>query len=370
MEVKPYSVELRDGKICLHGDLNLPHAAEIWHELDTAAANASGRLDIDVTDVASVDGAIVALLVEIRARLSERRVQSEIVGASGHVSELVELYQGYELPSVGKRRRARGAIERLGDSVRSVVEGAHRMIVFMGETVLGSIGALSHPITGNWRAVVPLLVRAATDAIPLALLLNFLLGFVMGYESSRQLEKYGAEIFVADVVGVAVTRELSPVMTSIIVLGRSAAAYAAELGTMKVSEELDALRTLGLSPLRHLVLPRLTALALATPLLTLLGDVSGVIGGALVGAVQLDVVPQAYLNQLRTALVPGDIAGGLIKASVAGLTIAIIGCQQGFAASGGPAGVGRRTTSTVVKGLVALVLIDTFFAVFLKAIGT
>jgi phospholipid/cholesterol/gamma-HCH transport system permease protein len=242
------------------------------------------------------------------------------------------------------------------------------MVEFVGDTVRAAGLALRDPIIGKRREVFALIVRAGTDAIPLVLLLNFLIGFVMGYDAARQLERYGAEVYVADVVGVAVTRELSPVMTSIIVLGRSAAAYAAELGTMKVSEELDALQTLGFVPVRYLVIPRVAALAIVTPLLTVLGDVAGVAGGALVGVSLLDLTTHAYFAELRQVLVPGDVLGGLLKASVAGLTIAMIGCQQGFATAGGPAGVGARTTSTVVKSLVALILIDAFFAVFLGAL--
>jgi phospholipid/cholesterol/gamma-HCH transport system permease protein len=137
---------------------------------------------------------------------------------------------------------------------------------------------------------------------------------------------------------------------------------------MKVSEELDALHTMGFIPVRHLVLPRLLALAIVTPLLTLLGDVSGVLGGALVATTKLDVSASAYVTEIRHVVVIGDVVGGMVKASVAGLTIAMIGAQQGFATRGGPAGVGLRTTSTVVKSLVALVLIDAFFAVVLGAL--
>lgn len=366
----PFVIERRVGRLCLRGDLELANAEAIWRELHRKTADADDELDIDLEHVDAIDGVAVALLVDLRARLAARGIKSEVVGASERVAALVGLYQGYQRPVPLRRGRRHGFVERLGDATRRVTRGIRRMVEFIGDTVVGAVGTVVRPITGNWRSVFPLIVRAGTDAIPLVLLLNFLLGFVMGYESSRQLERYGAQLFVADVVGVAVTRELSPVMTSIIVLGRSAAAYAAELGTMKVSEEFDALRTMGFAPIRHLVLPRVLALFLVTPLLTLLGDISGVIGGALVGVTRLDVMPRAYLTELRQAVVVTDVIGGLIKASVAGLTIAIIGCQQGFATGGGPAGVGVRTTSTVVKSLVALVLIDAFFAVFLRAVGT
>jgi phospholipid/cholesterol/gamma-HCH transport system permease protein len=367
-EPKTFVIERRDSRLYLRGALLLRSGTDIWREIHRAAAGTKDALDIDLSDVEVADGASVALLVDLRARLSARGVKSEFIGGSKRITSLVGVYGGYSAPPHPARRARHGFIEHLGHAVRSLSSAFRRMVEFVGDTVVGGGGAIARPITGNWRSVLPLVVRAGTDAIPLVLLLNFLLGFVMGYESCRQLERYGAQLFIADVVGVAVTRELSPVMTSIIVLGRSAAAYAAELGTMKVSEELDALRTMGLAPIRHLVVPRMLALSIVTPLLTLIGDIFGVIGGAIVGATRLDVTPHAYLAELREVIILGDIGGGLLKAAVAGLTIAVIGCQQGFATSGGPAGVGSRTTSTVVKSLVALVFIDAFFAVFLGAL--
>lgn len=365
---KPFAIERRDGRLYVRGDLQLTHGTEIWHDLRRAAAGAERELDIDLTGVETLDGAAVALLVDLRAQLAERGVESEFLVASEHISSLVGLYQGYQPPLRWLPRRS--FAERLREDLRTVSRGIQGMVEFIGDTVIGAAGAFVRPVTGKRWSVFPLVARAGTDAIPLVLLLNFLLGFVVAYELSRQLEKYEAQLTIADVIGLAMTRELAPIMTSIVVLGRSAAAYTAELGTMNVSEELDALRTMGFTPVRHLVIPRVLALMIVTPLLTLLGDISGVIGGALVAVTKLGLTSDAYLAQLREVVGLGDVLGGLLKTSVAGVTIGIIGTQQGFATRGGPAGVGIRTKSTVVKGLVALVLIDAFFAIFLGAIRT
>lgn len=365
---KPFVIEHRDGKLHVGGDLQLTNGRQIWQDLHHAAETAEGELDIDLTDVEVLDGAAAALLVDLRARLAERGVKSEFVGATNHSAALVGLYRGYEPPLRRRRLRRHGFFDHFAGDARALAHAFRTMVEFVGDTIIGAIAALVSPIWGKRRSLFQLVVHAGTDAIPLVLLLDFLLGFVMAYDTSEQLQRYGAGIYIADVVGVAVTREISPVITSIIVLGRSAAAYAAELGTMKVSEELDALHTMGFIPVRHLVLPRLLALAIVTPLLTLLGDVSGVLGGALVATTKLDVSASAYVTEIRHVVVIGDVVGGMVKASVAGLTIAMIGAQQGFATRGGPAGVGLRTTSTVVKSLVALVLIDAFFAVVLGAL--
>jgi phospholipid/cholesterol/gamma-HCH transport system permease protein len=253
-----------------------------------------------------------------------------------------------------------------------VLASAHsvrRFIEYTGDLVLATGGAVTRPATGNWTAVFPLSVEAGLDGVPIVLFLDFLVGFVMGYQSARQLEMYGANVFVADVVGLSVTRELGPLVTGIIIVGRSGAAFAAEIGTMKVSEELDALRTMGLSPSRYLVLPRVLALVIVAPILTLLGDVVGVAGGAVVGAISLGVSPGAFASELRNAVVIKDVTGGLIKSAFFGLAIALVACQQGLATRGGATGVGRRTTSTVVVCLFAIVIIDAIFAVIFRVMG-
>ena len=242
-------------------------------------------------------------------------------------------------------------------------------LIFLGETMAATRGFLGGPAAVNWRSIPSLMARAGADGVPIVLLLNFLVGFVMGFQSARQLKLYGANIYVADVVGISVTRELAPLMTAIIMSGRSGASFAAELGSMRVSEEIDALKTMGFSPGPYLILPRVAALALVAPVLTLLGGVVGVAGGAAVAVSSLDVSARGYLAELRTALVPSDIWTGLIKSVAFGIAIAFIGCQQGFATRGAAEGVGRSTTTTVVSCLFAIVIIDTVFTVFFQTLG-
>jgi phospholipid/cholesterol/gamma-HCH transport system permease protein len=179
-----------------------------------------------------------------------------------------------------------------------------------------------------------------------------------------QLKQFGANVFVADLVGLSVTRELGPLMTAIIVCGRSGAAFAAEIGTMKVSEEIDALRTMGFGPVRYLVLPRALALMLVLPVLTLLADLVGIVGGLVVGIVSLDLTVAGYVSETLKAVSLWDVFSGVLKSFVFALAISLISCQQGFATTGGAEGVGRRTTSSVVSILFSLILIDSVFTVF------
>ncbi len=359
-------MESDGGAIKLRGDLRMPDATEIWHDLSTATASAQGRADFDLSGARVVDGGVMSLIVQLRAEMAERGVSCEIRGANQRVEQLVHLYKGDEKPVRRKRRKPEGFVENVGRATSSVLKEMGLVVEFLGYVFESALGVIRRPKTGNWADTVPILERAGADAVPIVLLINFLVGFVMGYQAANQLKMYGANIFVANLVGLSVTRELAPLMTAIIVCGRSGAAFTAELGSMKVSEEIDALRTIGLGPMRYLVLPRTLALVIITPILTLFGDIIGITGGLVVGAVSLDLGLTAYLNQTFNAVQLHDVLSGLIKSVAFAITIALIACQQGFATSGGAEGVGRRTTSTVVSCLFAIVLLDALFTVVFR----
>ncbi|GAC1577916.1 MAG: hypothetical protein NVS3B20_09210 [Polyangiales bacterium] len=233
--------------------------------------------------------------------------------------------------------------------------------------MLAAVGLLREPKTGNWKHVFPTMERAGADAVPIVVLINFLVGFVMGFQGATQLKQFGANLYVADLVGLSVTRELGPLMTAIILCGRSGASFAAELGSMSVSEEIDALRTMGFGPIRYLVLPRTLALMLVLPLLTLLGDLVGMFGGLIVGVTSLGLTVGGYLSETQKAVTMWDVFSGLVKSVVFALAISLISCQQGMATTGGAEGVGRRTTASVVSILFALIVIDAGFTVFFHA---
>jgi phospholipid/cholesterol/gamma-HCH transport system permease protein len=209
--------------------------------------------------------------------------------------------------------------------------------------------------------------RTGADAVPIVVLINFLVGFVMAFQGAVQLKQFGANIFVADLVGLSVARELGPLMTAIIVCGRSGAAFAAELGSMKVSEEIDALRTMGFGAMPFLVLPRVLALMLVVPLLTVLADLVGILGGLVVGLVSLDLTVTGYLRETAKALKVWDVYSGVIKSVVFAMAIGLISCQQGLATTGGAEGVGRRTTASVVTILFSLIVLDAAFTILFHA---
>jgi len=305
----------------------------------------------------------------VRAQLIARGVRCHITAGSEQLRALVHLYRGEELPRPPVIRPRERGVARLGGAVEHALVQARQMVAFLGE-LIGAIAAIvRRPARLSWRDLPGLIIRAGTDGIPIVLVLNFLIGFVMAYQAARQLAMFGANIYAADLVGLSVPRELAPLMTAIIIVGRSGAAYAAELGTMRVSDEIDALRTMGFAPVPYLVVPRVIALVLVAPVLTLLGDVVGVIGGIIVGRASLGIAPAGFLAELRTAVEASDVWTGLCKSVAFGAAIGLIGCQHGLATRGAASGVGRGTTSTVVSCLFTIVVIDTVFTMLFRRFG-
>jgi phospholipid/cholesterol/gamma-HCH transport system permease protein len=344
-------------------------AAAFLQELRKETNHMSGTVVFDLSNVQAADGGVLALLIDVRAELASRGVSAEISGANERVETIVNLYSGHEGVTEHKKRKPEGAVAQIGRATLEVIEEAKALLDFLGSLVLAGLALLRNPRAGHWKDVGPLCEKTGANAVPIVLLINFLVGFVMAFQSAKQLKLFGANIYVADLVGISLTREIAPLMTAIIVCGRSGAAFAAEIGSMKVNEEIDALRTLGISPFGWLVVPRMLALILVVPILTLIADFVGVTGGLLVGVLNLDLSPQGYLIETLTAVHGWDVVTGLLKGLVFSIAIALIACQQGFATVGGAEGVGRRTTSSVVTSLFALVVIDALFTVIFRVLN-
>ncbi|HEX7480889.1 MAG TPA: MlaE family lipid ABC transporter permease subunit [Polyangiales bacterium] len=354
----------------LHGTLAFADAATIWRQLRSHvdAAVSGSTLDLEMSDVQRVDGGIMALLAHLRAELQQRGVKSEFLSAAAPIQEIIHLYRGDVTVGRRKSRKAQGTLDQLGQATLALVREAQRVLAFLGQMVIAALGVLRAPRSVHWKDLTPTMERAGADAVPIVLLINFLVGLVMAFQASVQLKQFGANIFVADLIGISITRELGPLMTAIVICGRSGAAFAAQLGSMTVNEEIDALRTMGFGPMRFLVMPRTLALMLVMPVLTLLADLVGVLGGLVVGLSSLELTISVYFTELQKAVKLWDVYSGLLKSVIFGLAIALIACQQGLATTGGAEGVGRRTTSAVVITLFTLILIDATFTVLLRAL--
>jgi phospholipid/cholesterol/gamma-HCH transport system permease protein len=263
---------------------------------------------------------------------------------------------------------ARNLLERIGAATRSAGYDLFETLAFIGEVSRVGLRSLLEPRRIRWRTVLYNVRTAGFDALPITGLLCFLMGIVIAYQGATQLGRYGANIFVADLVGLAMVRELSPMLTAIIVAGRSGSAYAAQIGTMKVTEEVDALRTVGIPPIELLVLPKVLALTIALPLLTVYADALGVAGGMLMARSNLGVNFPDFLDRLQYALVASDFLVGIGKAPVFAVIIAVVGCYQGFQVAGDAESVGRRTTVSVVQAIFLVIVADAIFSVAFNAL--
>ena len=355
----------------LSGELTFAEAPELWGQLsrDITRAKRRSSLDFDMAEVTHLESGAAALLAHARADLHRRGVRSEFVRATEPIQEIIHLHHGDAAVKRRHRRRAPGVLDQLGRATERIFHEVRLLFAFIGELTLSHLRVLARPSIANWRELWPNMERTGADALPIVALISFLVGLVSAAQAAAQLERYGANVFVADLVGLSMTRELGPLMTAIVVTGRSGAAFAAEIGSMKVNEEIDALRTMGFGQMRFLVLPRVIGLLLMMPLLVLFADTLGILGGMLVGVTRLDLSAASYLNRIVDAVKVWDLGSGLFKSMLFAMAIAVISCQQGLATSGGASAVGQRTTSAVVGILFTLILIDAVFAVAVGAMG-
>ena len=262
-----------------------------------------------------------------------------------------------------------GALDHLGRMTMARLDEAHAMTAFIGEVAIALFEHVKRPARLRTRALLGTLERAGVGAIPIVALLSFLLGIVIAYQGGLQLQSYGANIFIAELVSLTMLREFGPMMTAIIVAGRTGSAYTAEIGTMKVTEEIDALTSIGIPPLDLLVLPKLFGLLIALPLLTLVADVAGVLGGMVMAAAMLDVGFQDFADRLPQPLVYRSFVIGIAKAPVFAMIVAIVGCFQGFRVSGSADSVGRMTTVSVVQSIFLVIVADAGFSILFSFIG-
>ncbi|MBK9573678.1 MAG: MlaE family lipid ABC transporter permease subunit [Rhodoferax sp.] len=341
--------------------------------LDTVQAPARTQISADATGLEALDSAGVWLLHALLQRL---RDQGAVVNLSGlrpefarllaAVSQAVAQQAGQPAPVAAP---APSMLARVGQNTASAGEQALALLTFIGECAVAFAFCVARPSRWRWRPILYNIRSAGFDALPIVGLLSFMLGVVVAYQGADQLRRYGASIFVADLVGLSMLREFAPLITAIIVAGRSGSAYAAQIGTMAVTEEIDAMRTIGIAPLELLVLPKIIALVIALPLLTVFADVLGVLGGMLMAQVQLGVGYGEFLDRFVKAVSVTAYLIGICKAPVFAAIIAVVGCFQGFRTKGGADSVGRQTTRSVVQSIFLVIVADAAFSVAFSALG-
>lgn len=363
-----------DGTMVLHlwGRLDADRSSGLLGELDGLFARESPKsLTVEMSRVSFLDDFGALVLIELKRMMIRLKGGFRLEGTGEEIRQVLDTFQFDTLgkEAVLPKKQTPGILVRLGESALHHLDDLRFLISFIGSVLLAVIFVCRHPRTLRTEDTFSCMQKTGVDALPIVCLISFLLGLIMAFMSSVQLKQFGANIYVASLVSLSMVRELGPIMTAIIVAGRSGSSFAAEIGTMKISEEVDALYTMGFDPTRFLVVPKLIASVVVVPLLTLFSDLFAIMGGLLVGVTMLDLTASAYLSQTIKTLSGFDFYLGVGKSAVFAVLIAWIGCLRGFQVRGGAAAVGQATTSAVVSSIFLIIVTDSLFSVILRYWG-
>ncbi len=368
-------IEEHDGQVVLHlgGAWRLSGLRDLSRQLGgalQAQAAAAVPRTIDGAALQHIDTAAALLLLDRLAAAGADPATLALRHFDPGHGRIFEVVRGrFADTAVAPPRHRLTALAGLGKAVADLGSLLLGHIEFLGRTLAELARVLVRPHTLRVHELFAQLGQVGVTAIPVVALVTFLIGVVMAYMLGLQAEKYGANIFVVDGVALGITREFSPLIVATIMAGRSGAAFTAQLGTMKLTEEIDAIRTLGLSAPQVLVVPRVLALVLTLPLLVFVGNVAALAGAMMMSNLTLDITPQTFIERLHVALAPRHYVIGLAKAPVFALFIAVIGCRMGMSVSRDTRSIGINTTATVVQGIVAVILLDAMFAVIFQELG-
>ncbi len=358
-------IRVENGKtLVASGAWTAERLAELDRRLSGGIRPGAAELVLDAGAVESMDSAGAWLLLRTVKALEAAGARVQVAGLRPEFADLATMVaSGAAGAAAAVRRPVPGPLERIGRATWGGFRSAAAALSFIGANASAAVRALTSPGRIRWRELLAALQAGGFNALPITGLLSFLMGIVIAYQAAAQLRTFGADIFIVDLIGISVLREIAPLLTAIIVAGRSGSAYTAEIGTMRVTEELDALRTLGIPPIEMLVLPKTLALVLALPLLTVYADLMGVLGGMIMALTQLDLSAVEFVNRFRVAVAARHYLIGLGKAPVFAVIIALVGCYQGFRVRGGADAVGRHATISVVQSIFLVIVFDAFFSV-------
>lgn len=357
-------------RLVLVGCLNAQNAAVSWNRLEQEPRMAGlEKLEVDATKLQFCDGAGLALLRYLSMGLM---TPSGTVTVRGLEPGLEQLFQGFTLADYQALRpssavKCHSIPEEMGGGVRQAAADLQEQVEFLGSVARNLVPVLSNRRLTRWPEVRRVFELAGANAVPIVSLVSILVGLIIAFESAQTLAKFGAQIYVVNMIGIIMVRELGPLLAAVLLAGRSGSAFAAEIGTMKVNEELDALQTFGLDPIRFLVIQRIIAAVLLTPLLAIFATFLGVMGGALV-AFGLGFPWSLIFHQLTSSLKLSDIGFGLSKGVVFGVIVSAVGCLRGLQTLEGPSAVGISTTRAVVTSIVLIVMADAVFSVLFYAL--
>jgi phospholipid/cholesterol/gamma-HCH transport system permease protein len=359
-------------KMAASGSWTAARAGELEPLVDQAAANAAAATDaiIDMSGVREFDTYGAWLLT--RLTRGPAAAFTRIEGLAGHYQDLLDEVQDTNRKPVASPEHVNPVIAWLDSVGRTVAGAVHELVPFfnmLGASAEALVRVVRRPGTFRMTSAVNQLDRVGWQAVPIVLLITFLIGCIIAQQGFFHFRRFGADSYVVNMVGVLVLREIGVLIVAIMVAGRSGSSYTAELGSMKMREEIDALRTMGFDPVEVLVLPRLLALAIALPALTFLGSMSAIYGAQLVAWAYADMSPSIFLSQLHDAVSFTHFKIGMIKAPFMALVIGLVACAEGMRVKGSAESLGLQTTNSVVKSIFLVIVMDGLFAIFFASIG-
>jgi phospholipid/cholesterol/gamma-HCH transport system permease protein len=341
-------------------------------ELDRAPPGGAGEATIDLAAVTAMDTAGAWLVERTRARLAAAGATVELAGVQPDHLRLIERVRRAGLPERLPPRRHPSLIDvvaNLGEATIDSLARGGEMLSFLGAVVMTWGRLWYRPSRIRFTSLVSHIEQVGLDAMPIVGLITFLVGIVLAYQGVDQLRRFGAEVFTVNLVAISTLREMGILLTAIMVAGRSGSAFTAQIGTMQVNEEVDAMRTMGLDPIEVLVLPRVMALVIAVPLLTFFANMMALVGGGLMAMVLIDISPAQFAEQARQAITLWTFWVGIIKAPVFAFIIGMVGCFEGLKVEGSAESVGRLTTQSVVEAIFLVIVFDAFFSILFSYIG-
>jgi phospholipid/cholesterol/gamma-HCH transport system permease protein len=355
------------------GAWTAPFAPSLERLVADAEKLAGKKVDvsIDVSQVVKLDTFGAWLIERLRRSFTTGTAEPRIDGLSANYASLVDEVRRVSIASDGDATALTitSMLSQIGRSVAGIFGTVAALIDMLGAVIVASGRVLIHPRSFRLTSTIHHLEQVCWRAVPIIVLITFLIGCIIAQQGIFHFRRFGADIFVVDMLGVLVLREIGVLLVAIMIAGRSGSAYTAELGSMKMREEIDALRTMGFDPIEVLILPRMLALVIALPILSFLGDIAALYGGGLVAWFYGGVDPEAFLLRLRDAISIDHFTVGLLKAPVMAAVIGIVACVEGLAVQGSAESLGRHTTSSVVKGIFFVIVMDGVFAIFFAAVG-
>jgi len=350
---------------------DLRDTAETLEQFSRASRNVS--IQWDVSDVGSVDSAGMMLFIHYYDLLKSNKCSIKVIGVKSEHERMYRLLRRYTAGDSGGGpaffTRLLKPLSDIGKISAAFVLDMRAFLAFVGESFVNLLYSLLHPRSIRFGAIVKNIEEAGVRAMPIVALTSFLIGVVIAYQGAVQLEKFGANIFIVDMIGVSVTRELAPLITAIVVAGRTGSSYTAQLGVMKITEEIDAMRTMGFDPHRFLVLPRIMALMITMPLMIFFADIVGILAGMFISHLHLHLSYAEFFHRLQTVLEVKHVWIGVCKGPFFAWLIAAVGCFRGFQVSNNTDSIGRYTTISVVNAIFLVIACDALFSVLLTELG-